>query len=317
MTIPMEPSIRQLEYFVTIAEERHFTRAAERLHVAQPSVSSQLRRLEQMFGTPLFHRDRGPVTLTDAGEALLPLARRVLADLAEVIHGAAEIEGLSRGHVAIGATPSLAAVFLPIVLSRFHRQYPGVSLSVTERDSLYLVEGLESGTLDLALAIMPLAHPLIRRVVLAVEELVVVTAVDGVLSKRRQVALSDLRNVPMIMFREGYDLRSTTLAAFNEVGFAPSIVVEGGEMNSVLSMVAAGLGVAIVPEIVATGVARLHVVRLHSPRLEREIGLVRRQDHAPSRAAAALSAEISAFVGQRGWQSQPHQAEDPFLADSI
>jgi DNA-binding transcriptional LysR family regulator len=299
----MDPSIRQLQYFVAIADERQFTRAAERLHVAQPSVSSQVRRLEQMLGTPLFHRGRGPVTLTDAGRELLPLARHVLSDLAEVIHGVTEVEGLRRGHVAIGVPPSLATAFLPAVLARFHLLYPGVSLEVMERDSQYLVEALESGMLDLALAGTPLFHPMLERVLLAVEELVVVTAVDHVLGDRQDVAIADLRDVPMIMFREG-NTRSTTLAAFDRAGFAPTVAVGGCEMDSVLSMVAAGLGAAIVPSIVATGVAGLHVLRLHSPRLEREIGLLKRRDHTPSRAAAALSAEITALLTESGWPGQ-------------
>src|SRR5580698_2625048 len=101
----MRPPAHQLEYFVAVAEEGQFTRAAERLHVAQPSISAQIRRLEKTLGAPLFHRGPGPVTLTDAGQALLPLARRVLADLAEVVQGVADLESLQRGRVAIGATP--------------------------------------------------------------------------------------------------------------------------------------------------------------------------------------------------------------------
>jgi DNA-binding transcriptional LysR family regulator len=163
------------------------------------------------------------------------------------------------------------------------------------------MEGLEASTLDLALGIMPLRQPMFERVLLAVEELVVVTAVDHELGRRRRIEISDLRDVPMVMLREGYDLRSTTLAAFDQAGFAPSVALEGVEMDGVLSMVAAGIGAAIVPSIVAVGVAGLHVMRLHSPRLEREIALLRRQDHAPSRAAAALWAEITSFLTQSGW----------------
>src|ERR1700680_3904495 len=100
----MRPPIQQLEYFVAVAEEGQFTRAAVRLHVAQPSVSAQVRRLEQAVGTALFHREPGRVSTTDAGEALLPLARRVLSDLSEVMHGVVEVERLGRGQVGVGAT---------------------------------------------------------------------------------------------------------------------------------------------------------------------------------------------------------------------
>lgn len=294
----------QLEYFVAVAEERQFTRAAEHLHIAQPSISSQVRRLEQILGTPLFYRGPGPLRLTDVGKELLPLAQRVLSDLAEVIHGATEVESLSRGHVSIGATPSLGTALLPAVLARFHRAHPGVALAVSERASQDLMEGLESGILDVALGIMPLQQATFQRVLLAVEELVVVTAADHELGRRRRITIADLHDIPMIMFREGYELRSATMAAFDQAGFAPSVALEGAEMGSVLSMVAAGLGAAIVPSIVAATKAGLHVLRLHSPRLEREIALLRRQDHVQSRAAEALSAEITTFLTQSGWPGQ-------------
>jgi DNA-binding transcriptional LysR family regulator len=296
----MRPQVHQLEYFVAVAEEQQFTRAAERLHVAQPSVSAQIRQLERTLGTPLFHRGVGPVTLTDAGEELLPLARRVLSDLAEVVNGVTELEGLRRGHVAIGATPSLSATLLPIILGRFHSRYPGVNLTVTEQGSRLLVDGIESGVLDLALAILPLHQPTLKSVALAIEELVVVTSTGHKLATRRRIDIAQLRGVPMVMFRDGYDLRTTALTAFHQAGFEPSVAVEGGELGSILALVAEGVGAAIIPSIVATD-ARLHVIQMGSPRLTREIGLVQREDRRPSRAAEALSTEITALLTRSGW----------------
>lgn len=296
------PPVHQLEYFVAVAEEHQFTRAAERLHVAQPSVSAQIRQLERSLGTQLFHRDPGAVSLTDAGEALLPLVRRVLADIAEVVHGVSELDALRRGHVGIGATPSLSTTLLPSLLGRFHDRYPGVSLTVSEQGSRHLVEGVEAGQLDLALTILPLHRPNLERQVLAIEELVVVTASEHLIASRRdRITIADLRDVPMVMFRDGYDLRSATLAAFAEVGFDPVVAVEGGEMGSVLSLVAEGLGAAIVPSIVVSDDRKLRVLRLQSPGLHREIALVRRRDRAPSRAANVLANEINHLLGEDGW----------------
>jgi DNA-binding transcriptional LysR family regulator len=299
----MRPQIHQLEYFVAVAEDEQFTRAARRMHVAQPSVSAQIRQLERTLGMELFHRGTGPIAMTDAGRALLPLARRVLADLADVENGMAELDGLRRGHVAIGATPSISAALLPTILGQFHTRYPEVALTVTEQGSQYLVDSLESGALDLALAILPLHRHNLESVRLVAEELVVVISNTYPMRARRSIAIADLENVPMVMFREGYDLRTTTINACAAAGFEPNVAVEGGEMSGVLALVAEGLGVAIVPSIVATDP---HLIRLslHTPKLYREIGLVRREDRAPSRAAEALSAEITTLLSQSGWPGE-------------
>jgi len=301
----MRPPLHQLEYFVAVAEDRHFTRAAERLHVAQPSVSAQIRQLERTLGTQLFHRAPGKVTLTDAGELLLPLARRALADIEELVDGVTELDSLHRGRVAIGATPSLSTTLLPAALARFHQRHPGVALAVTEQGSRRLVHGLESGELDVALAILPLHQPLLESVTLAVEELVVVTSTHHPLAARRRIEIADLSEVPLVMFRDGYDLKTVTLSVCHEAGFDPVVALEGGEMDGVLALVGAGLGAAIVPSIVASAHPDLHRLRVRSPSLRREIGLVHRGDRPLSRAAAALSSEIPDLLASRGWPSRP------------
>lgn len=289
---------------MAVADERHFTRAAKRLGVAQPSVSSQIRRLEETLGVNLFERGGGPVALTEAGRELLPLARRVLSDVAAVRGRVADVESLRRGHVRIGATPSLAVALLPAALARFHRRHPGVSLTLSEQPSRFLLEGLHSNALDLALAVVPSGEPTLERLVLAVEELVVVTALDHGLAGRRRVTIGELGQVPLIMFPEGYDLRTTILDAFEEAGVEPTISLEGAGMGGVLPLVAAGLGAAIVPNIVAAAGPPLNILHLQAPRLQREIQLIRRRDREPSQAAAALASEITGLLSSRGWPSR-------------
>src|SRR6266850_1558215 len=131
--------LHQLRYFVAVAEERHFTKAARGLRVAQPSVSRAIRVLEEELGTPLFHRMRGNVALTPAGEALLPWARRVLTDVDGAAEEVRELAGLRRGRLAVGATPSLTTTLLPPGLARFHLSYPGIELTLHEAGSRDLV----------------------------------------------------------------------------------------------------------------------------------------------------------------------------------
>ena len=283
---------QQLQYFVAVAETRHFTRAAELVHVAQPSLSQQIRSLERELGADLFLRARGNITLTDAGEALLPLARRILADADTARQEVQELAQLRSGRVRLGATPSLCTGLLPDVLRAFHDRYPGIRLMIEEGGSHDLVRELARGALDLALVVLPLPAPApaLTTVELLREDLVVVSSPDARRPGRgRSVRVADLEGERMVMFRHGYDLRELTVAACRAEGFEPDFAVEGGEMDAVLGFVRAGLGVAVVPHMVAARAGRdLRVTPLARPGLHRTIALAHRSDVAPPRAAREL-----------------------------
>ncbi|KAF0646267.1 MULTISPECIES: LysR family transcriptional regulator [Streptomyces] len=281
---------QQLVYFVAVAETRHFTRAAERVHVSQPSLSQQIRALEKELGAELFSRARGNIALTDAGEALLPLARRILADADTARQEVHELARLRRGRVRLGATPSLCTGLLPEVLRAFHDLYPGIRILIEEGGSHDLVRGLARGALDLALVVLPLPaqSPALTTVELLQEDLVVVSSAAEE-APRRPVRIADLQGRPMVMFRHGYDLRELTVAACRAEGFEPSFTVEGGEMDAVLGFVRAGLGVAVVPSMVAARAGRdVRVTALAPPGLRRTVALAHRSDVAPPRAAREL-----------------------------
>ncbi|MFJ5271862.1 LysR family transcriptional regulator [Streptomyces sp. NPDC088358] len=283
---------QQLQYFVAVAETRHFTRAAELVHVAQPSLSQQIRSLERELGADLFLRARGNITLTDAGEALLPLARRILADADTARHEVQELAQLRSGRVRLGATPSVCTGLLPDVLRAFHDRYPGIRLLIEEGGSHDLVRELARGALDLALVVLPLPtpSPALTTVELLREDLVVVSSPKSPAPGRgRTVRIPDLEGERMVMFRHGYDLRELTVAACRAEGFEPDFAVEGGEMDAVLGFVRSGLGLAVVPRMVATRSGRgLRVTPLAPPGLHRTIALAHRSDVAPPRAAREL-----------------------------
>ncbi len=164
--------LQQLRYVVCVAEEGRFTRAAARLHVAQPSISSAVAALEQELGAPLFHRERNEVTLTGAGEVFLPWARQVLADCDAGAAAVRDLLGLHRGRLVIGATPSLTTNLLPAVLAGYHTDHPGVELTVHEAGSQELVDRLGKGEMDLAVVILPVDRPWVESKPLLEEELV-------------------------------------------------------------------------------------------------------------------------------------------------
>ncbi|GAA1119476.1 LysR substrate-binding domain-containing protein [Citricoccus alkalitolerans] len=292
----MTMNLEQLKGFLEVARVGHFTRAAESLHLTQPSLSRQIATLEHDLGSELFHRARGHITLTAAGETLLPLARRMLADAETVRREMAELAGLQRGRVRLGATPTLCVSIVADVVTAFHAAHPGIELHLTERGSRGLVEELVSGALDLALVITSDAHPAtapsLHRSRLLTEELVVVGGGESPFGERTTVTMQDLALMPQIAFPASYDLRGTMDEAFRAEGLAPTVVLEGAEMDAVLRFVELEMGVALVPAMVLKDRPGLSSVRLSEPRLTRTISLARRQDVNLTRAAAEMQRTI-------------------------
>lgn len=293
--------LNQLAYFVAVADERHFTRAAARMDVAQPTLSQQVRALEKDLGTALIVRSPGNIELTDSGQELLPFARRILADVDNARRALAEIADVRRGRVRLGATPSLCTGLVPSIVAGYRRDHPGVGIVITEGGSRDLQQRLVAGELDLALLVDsgPHADDPLATTALFVEELVVISSRDVPPPTRRaRIGIGELRTKQLVMFREGYDLRETTIAACREHGFEPSFAVEGGEMDAVLSLVAAGVGIAIVPNTVVGD--RFRVTRLAAPGLSRAIQLSRREGIDLSRAAIELEHRLRSYArGQR------------------
>ncbi|MEO3744555.1 LysR substrate-binding domain-containing protein [Plantactinospora sp. B5E13] len=287
----MRVQLQQLRYFVAVAETRHFTHAADNVGVTQPSLSKQIHSLEAELGAPLFERVRGNIALTAAGEVLLPLAERILADVDTARREVQELVGVRRGRIRLGATPSLVTSLAPAVLRRFRDAHPNVEVRVEESGSQDLVRDLLRGELDLALIILPGQGPdPALRTEPVLRDSLVVASVNPlpIVDPTGPLRLADLRDQPLVMFRRGYDLRDVTLRACREAGFEPTLAVDGGEMDAVLSFVEAGLGAALVPGIVVARRPRLWVTRLASPGVQRTIALARRREVEPTHAARAF-----------------------------
>ncbi|PPI26204.1 LysR family transcriptional regulator [Rathayibacter sp. AY1B5] len=308
----MVMDLEQLTGFVEVARLGSFTRAADELHLAQPSLSRRIAALEQDLGSELFHRARSGSTLTPAGELLLPLARRMLADAGSVRRELAELAGLERGRVRFGATPTLCISLVAEVLHAFHSAHPAVELHLAEDGSRSLFDRLARGELDLALvttstAAAPGAFTVTP---LLVEELVVVSsAAEPPLAATGALDLAAVARLPQIVFNSSYDLRRTTDAAFAAAGLEPDVVLEGAEMDAVLRFAERGLGVAVVPAMVLQGRPGLRSIRIEEPTLEkptltRTISLARPADLAPTAAARVMQRTVAAtaraFAAQAG-----------------
>jgi DNA-binding transcriptional LysR family regulator len=264
--------LRQLSYFVAVAEEGQFTRAAVRASVAQPAISAQIGRLERELGEPLFHRDQRGAGLTAAGEALLPHARAALAAAERGRDTIASLRGVLRGRLRIGVSGP-GDRRLAATLGAFHRAHPAIEIALTEHQNEPLLEAVAGGDVDAALVGMPGSPPPhVRTRIVATVPLAIAVPRDHPLSRGQTVTLARLRDEPMITLTHGTGLRTVLESACRDAGFTPRIMAETGELASLVELVAAGLGVALLPGSALAG-ADVAALRLTRPRLERRTAL--------------------------------------------
>ncbi|MGH2943599.1 MAG: LysR family transcriptional regulator [Solirubrobacteraceae bacterium] len=285
--------LRQLRYLVALADERHFTRAAAREHIAQPALSQQIRRLEAEVGLALVERTTRRVALTDAGELLVARARRILAEVDAAQAELGTLAGVKGGRLAVGALHTMGPVDLSLLLAAFHRNHPAVDLTVREQSSEELAEMLRDDVIDLAFLSVTeriQSHGL-ELYPLVTEELVAVLPPQHPLAGRDGVALRELAGDPFISFRTGARLRELLDSAAAAAGFEPRIALESNESRRIRSLVSSGLGVAILPRSDGAGPgAPVAVTRLVEPALTRDVTLASREKRRHSPAAQAFLA---------------------------
>ena len=282
--IPIE--LRPLRYFVAVAEEMHFGRAAARLHMTQPPLSQTIQALESQLGTPLFSRNRRSVALTAAGRALLPEAQRLLIQaesLPALVQRAAAGES---GQLRLAFVSSADYSVLPVALREFRSAYPAVQIDLREATSDVQLEELAAGNIDLGILIPPVPDKLktiLDYFPVLTEPLVLALPADSKLATAtRKVSLKSCAGLPLIIFprRLAPALHDQILGCFREAGLTPSIEQEAIQMQTIVGLVAAGMGIALVPQSVSNlkrpGV-EYRALKEASPLVE--IGLAWRRDN--------------------------------------
>lgn len=241
--------LRQLEYFVAVAEEANFTRAAARVHISQSGVSAQIRQLERELGQDLLDRSSRLVRLTEAGTAFLPPARAALDAAASARQAVDEIAGLVRGKVSVGMVNGCSVPALAELLAQFGRRYPGVAITLNEGPSDALVRSLRHGELDLAL-IGAAGGPVpgVTGPVVFEDEIVAVAGQASALARRGpQLDIESLREEPLICLPTGTGVRTALDDACQAAGFSPRVVFEASALAMVVHLACLGLGTGIVP----------------------------------------------------------------------
>jgi LysR family transcriptional regulator, transcription activator of glutamate synthase operon len=280
--------LRHLRYFEAVARLSHVTRAAAELHIAQPALSKQISQLEQELGVALFDRVGRNVRLTEAGEALLPHARTIMGQVEAARGAMAERVGLRKGRATVGTPPTVGTQLLPQALAAFHQRYAGIELRVHEAGVQTLLDLLETGLTDMAIVTLPVTDEHLTVVPLFTEDLVVAVPPGHRLAGASSVALADLCHEAWVLSPENYELRISTLEACSRAGFTPKVVLDGSEMDTLLRLVAAGVGIALVPSLAVKGNNELRGLHISDMEVRRSLGIVWRGDRLASPAARAL-----------------------------
>ena len=292
--------LRQLRYVVAVADHLHFTRAAEALHVAQPALSQQVRRLERELGLELFTRTSRSVALTDAGAAVVARARRVLGEVDAIAEDLDAMRGVLHGRVELGSMQSLGPFDLPRLLADFHARHPGVDVVLREETTQLMLAMLRADQLDLAVATIdePLADGLVTQP-LYEEELVLAVSPDHPLAARRRIDPAALPPGPFIFFKEGSGLHAATQRVLESARIEPQVRFETNELSRVRALASRGLGVAIMPRSDTEGPGPpVAAIAIGPPKLRRSVGVVWREGRRRAPAAEAFLAFVLEWSGR-------------------
>ena len=244
--------LRQLEHFVTVAEERHFTRASERLFISQSGLSASIRALEKELDAELFDRNTRRVELTDAGQALLEESRRTLASVVAARDAVAAVQGLRRGRLRVGTEQCLGAVDVPRELAAFHSAHPGVELVVQQAGSARLVDEVHTGRLDIAFVAGSAGAPDdVRFERLESEPMTVVCRPEHGSTRAKRLGWKALGGETFVDFNTDWGSRQVADRAFAAAGVARRIASEVNDVHTLLDLVEHGLGIAVVPKHIA------------------------------------------------------------------
>ncbi|RAP78147.1 LysR family transcriptional regulator [Paenibacillus montanisoli] len=240
---------RQLQYVIQIAKEKNFSKAAEKLHIAQPSLSQQLSKLEKEIGVLLFRRTTNSVELTHAGAVFVDKAQNILDNIEQLKQELDDLANMRKGKLVVGSLSITGSHVLPIVLPIFNKQYPSIEVVLVEDTPSKLEQLTASGQTDLSLLALPLFEPSLEWVPIIEEDIMLAVPPDHPLVKIKDpVRIERLRSEPFIVLKKGQGFRQNVMEICEKAGFEPRIVFESVNIETVQSLVAAGMGITFVPK---------------------------------------------------------------------
>ncbi len=272
--------LRQLEYFIVLCKELHFTRAAEKIGIAQPSLSQQIRLLEHDVGTPLFDRVGKTNVLTEAGKILLEHSYNIFHEISQAKAAISELQGLERGTLKIGALLTVVNYLLPPTVINFHESYPNVDLSVQGLRTGDIYSGILQNELDLGITFLPIDDENLETIPLYEENLVLAAPINHPIAQKPFVTLAILQEVPSILLPSTYFIRQLINEKCRMLEFNPKPVMEMTTIESIINMVSNGVGVTILPEAYLKHInnKQIQILPIQDPVLTTKIGIIYRKN---------------------------------------
>jgi len=243
--------LRVLEYAIALAQQKNFSKAAEKLHIAQPSLSQQIKKLEQEVGVALFERRPGDIELTYAGRRFIDQAAKILDHVEQLKKEMIDVADMKKGELIIGSLPITGSHILPLALPLFQKKYPGIKLILIEDSTSNLESLTAKGQTDISLLSLPIIDLGIDRIPLLEEEILLAVPQNHPSAKRKTVNLSDFKEESFILLKKGQGFRQIAEQLCHQAGFHPHVAFESTNIETIQSLVSAGMGVSFVPKMVS------------------------------------------------------------------
>ncbi|NMO94469.1 cidABC operon transcriptional activator CidR [Paenibacillus lemnae] len=279
--------IRHMQYFLEVARHRSFTKAAETLYITQPTISKTIRNMEDEWGVTLFYRQGKKVELTDAGRIMYQQAQQMVEAFQQMSYELEDLMELRRGHLVIGLPPMIGSSFFPVVIGQFHQKYPQITIQLIEDGAKKVEMDVESGLIDIGVAVLPVREELFHYYSFIEENLKLLLHPSHSFAARDSVSLKELAEEPFVLFREDFTLHDRIIRECVQAGFEPKVVYESSQWDLISGMVAANLGIALLPETICQEIdaSRVAIVPLDHPSIPWQLGMIWRKDRYMSFAA--------------------------------
>jgi DNA-binding transcriptional LysR family regulator len=282
--------LRQLTYFVSVATHHGFTRASQKLHLSQPTLSKMVRSLEEELGVQLFDRSSKQIELTDIGAVVLDHAQQILKSLDDLTQSIHDVTLLKKGTVKLGIPPIISSLFFAQIIAGFRDKFPGIQIQIVEDGAKMVERHIRNGELDIGIVVRPVDEALFAVYPFASESLQLIVSIDHPLAQREEVDLKELSEEAFVLFREEFALHDRVREACSLAGFNPEVSYESTQWDFIGEMVACNLGVSLLPESICRrfDATRIHTLSISSPKLFWNLAIIVKKESYLSFAAREL-----------------------------